>query len=61
MPSLANSPSIADVLHATLRQLEQMPEFRRNDPTMVELRKFLLRTILELELRKDSPRKGKNS
>lgn len=49
MPSV---PSLADVLRSTLKRLEHNEELAPNDPHLAELRRSLLRTIAEIESRR---------
>jgi hypothetical protein len=44
------SIDIKNVLQTTLQNLEQSAELRENDPSMLELKGTLIRTIAELEI-----------
>jgi hypothetical protein len=44
---------IAIVLRNTLRRLEQTGTFRSNDPALIHLKRQLILSIAELEMRKD--------
>lgn len=46
----APSGNIIDILHSTLRQLEEMSDFCRDHPAVLELRRDVLGTIAELEI-----------
>jgi hypothetical protein len=42
--------SIEEILRNTLRRLEESPDFRREDPAVIELKKHIVRSIAELEV-----------
>jgi hypothetical protein len=42
--------SVAEVLRRTLRRIEESPEFRRDDPAIIELKKHIIHSIAELEV-----------
>src|ERR1700688_4656868 len=42
--------SVADILRGTLLKLEQMPEFRQDNPAVIELKRHIVRSIAELEI-----------
>jgi hypothetical protein len=47
-----HSPSIGilDILRNTLFRLEQTPEFRGDDPAVIELKRHIVRSISEMEV-----------
>jgi hypothetical protein len=55
MPSV---PSLAEVLRSTLQQLEHNEELAPNDPALAELRRSLVRTIVQIESRRSDDRKS---
>ncbi len=44
--------SLADILRSTLHKLEQTPDFRQEDPAVIELKRHIVRAIAELEISK---------
>lgn len=46
--------SVADILRSTLLRLEQTPEFRQDDPAVIELKRHIVRSIAELEIAKSA-------
>jgi hypothetical protein len=42
--------SVVDILRSTLLKLEQMPDFRQDDPAVIELKRHIVRSIAELEI-----------
>jgi hypothetical protein len=42
--------SIEEILRNTLRRLEESPDFRQDDPAVIELKKHIVRSIAELEV-----------
>jgi hypothetical protein len=49
-----HSVSILDILRNTLFRLEETPEFHRDDPAVIELKRHIVRSISELEVLKGS-------
>jgi len=49
-------PSLSEVLRTTLRRLEHDEELAPNDPALIELRRTLLRAIVEIESRRGNNR-----
>jgi hypothetical protein len=47
-----SSPSLVDLLRSTLRRLVESDNLDPNDPTFMELKSTILRSIAELELRR---------
>jgi hypothetical protein len=47
-----SSPTLIDLLRSTLRKLEENPELDANDPQLRELKSTILRSIAELDFRK---------
>lgn len=47
--------SVADLLQSTLQRLERNPEFRQDDPALIELKRQIVRAIAELEIAKSEP------
>lgn len=48
------SRNIIEILRRTLRHLQQDPEFRQDDPAVVQLRRHILQSLAEFESQKDS-------
>jgi len=46
--------SLADILRSTLQKLEQTPDFRQEDPAVIELKRHIVRAIAELEISKSA-------
>lgn len=44
--------SLTEILRSTLQKLEESPDFRQDDPAVIELKKHIVRTIAELEIAK---------
>jgi hypothetical protein len=52
MPTPSSSPMLIELLRSTLRRLEESQGVDPNDPTMIEIKNSILRSITELEVRR---------
>lgn len=52
MPPSSSAPTLIELLRSTLRRLEESQGVDPNDPTMIEFKNSILRSIAELELRR---------